>query len=106
MVKPLKIPLSIRIAICFLIYLGLSACGREAYTTWSCHSASESKIPMVLRKAQMEFKGATLDYCGSLGAQSYFDEKCSGQTDQSKTVFTPSSGFLLTKDQEYQCTAL
>jgi len=54
----------------------------------------------------MEFKGAALDYCGSLGAQSYFDEKCSGQTDQSKTVFTPSSGYLLTKGQEFQCTAL
>ena len=82
--NPIKIPPSIRIAIGFVIYLGLSACGREVYTTWSCHSSSESKISMVLRKAQMEFKGVALDYCGSLGAQSYFDEKCSGQTDQSK----------------------
>ncbi|MBU3549396.1 MULTISPECIES: hypothetical protein [unclassified Polynucleobacter] len=61
---------------------------------------------MVLRKAQMEFKGVALDYCGSLGAQSYFDEKCSGQTDQSKTVFSPSSGALLINGQEFQCTAL
>ena len=104
--NPVKIPSSIRIAISVALYLGLSACGREVYTTWSCDSPSESKISMVLRKAQMEFKGAALDYCGSLGAQSYFDEKCSGQTDQSKTVFTPSSGLLLTKGQEYQCTAL
>jgi len=61
---------------------------------------------MVLRKAQMEFKGAVLDYCGSLGTQSYFDEKCSGQTNQSKTVFSPSSGLLLINGQEFQCTAL
>lgn len=54
----------------------------------------------------MEFKGAALDYCGSLGAQTYFDEKCSGQTDQSKTVFSPSSGALLINGQEFQCTAL
>jgi hypothetical protein len=96
----------IRLAICFAILIGLSACGQETYTTWNCSSPLESKIPMVLRKAQMEFKGAALDYCGSLGTQSYFNEKCSGQTDQSKTVFTPSSGLLLINGQEYQCTAL
>jgi len=102
----MKISTLLRTAICFAILLELSACGREVYTTWSCNSPSESKIQMVLRKAQMEFKGAVLDYCGSLGAKSYFDEKCSGQTDQSKTVFTPSTGLLLTKGQEYQCSAL
>jgi hypothetical protein len=61
---------------------------------------------MILRKAKMEFKGDQLDYCGSLGNQSYFDQKCSAQTQQSATIFTPSSGLLLSKGQEYQCTAL
>ncbi|WP_215392343.1 hypothetical protein [Polynucleobacter sp. VK25] len=61
---------------------------------------------MVLRKAQMEFKGSKLDYCGSLGIQSYFDQKCSTETTQSSVTFTPSSGLLLIQGQEFQCTAL
>jgi hypothetical protein len=105
-VQSLRIPPQIRPIVWLAILLGLSACEREAYTTWSCNSPSEPKISMVLRKAQMEFKGEVLDYCGSLGTQSYFDEKCSGQTNQSKTVFSPSSGLLLINGQEFQCTAL
>jgi hypothetical protein len=61
---------------------------------------------MVLRKAKMEFKGDQLDYCGSLGNQSYFDQKCPAQTKESATIFTPSSGSLLSRGQEYQCAAL
>jgi len=61
---------------------------------------------MVLRKAQMEFKGDSLDYCGSLGNQSYFDQKCPAETKDSNTVFAPSSGLLLHKGQELQCIAL
>jgi hypothetical protein len=61
---------------------------------------------MVLRKAKMEFKDDKLDYCGSLGNQSYFDQKCPAQTTQSSVTFTPSSGLLLIKGQEFQCAAL
>jgi hypothetical protein len=61
---------------------------------------------MVLRKAQMEFKGDKLDYCGSLGNQSYFDQKCPAQTTQSSAIFTPSSGLLLIQGQEFSCAAL
>jgi hypothetical protein len=89
-----------------IIMLGLFACERETYTSWNCNTATETKIPMVLRKAKMEFKGGQLDYCGSLGNQSYFDQKCSAQTQDSATIFTPSSGLLLSQGQEYQCTAL
>jgi hypothetical protein len=89
-----------------LILLGLSACERETYTTWSCNTATETKAPMVLKKAQMEFKGARLDYCGSLGAQSYFAPKCPPQIEQSPVIFTPSSGLLVNDGQEYQCAAL
>lgn len=95
-----------RLLVCLSILLGLCACERETYTSWNCSSHSETKISMVLRKAQMEFKGDKLDYCGSLGNQSYFDQKCSTQTDQSNAIFTPSSGILLIKGQEYQCVAL
>jgi len=86
--------------------LCLSACERESYTTWNCSSATETKIPMVLRKAQMELKGEKLSYCGSLGDKSFFDAKCPSQTDQSSTVFTPASGALQSTGQDYQCTAL
>jgi hypothetical protein len=54
----------------------------------------------------MELQGNTFDYCGSLGNQSYFDQKCSAQTNQSSITFTPSTGQLLNKDQELQCAAL
>ncbi len=84
----------------------LGGCERDTYTTWNCRSASETKISMVLRKAQMEFQGAKFDFCGSLGNQSYFDQKCPAQTSQSGIVFTPSSGALVMNGQEYQCTAL
>lgn len=61
---------------------------------------------MVLRKAQMEFKGKALDYCGSLGNQSYFDRKCPAQVEQSSAVFIPSTGLLKSSGQEFICTAL
>jgi hypothetical protein len=95
-----------RLLACTLIFLGLCACERETYTSWSCNSQTETKVPMVLRKAQMEIQGNTFDYCGSLGNQSYFDHKCSAQTNQSSITFTPSTGLLLNKDQELHCAAL
>jgi hypothetical protein len=60
----------------------------------------------VLRKAQMELQGNTFDYCGSLGNQSYFDQKCPNQIKQSNITFTPSTGLLVNKDQELQCASL
>jgi hypothetical protein len=89
-----------------LILLSLCACERETYTTWSCNTPNTAKTAMVLKKAQMELNGARLDYCGSLGNQSYFAPKCPAQIEQSSTRFTPSSGALVNDGQEYQCTAL
>lgn len=96
----------IRLSILTLALLSLMACERETYTSWSCLSATEMKISMVLRKAQMEFKNLKLDYCGSLGNQSYFDEKCPPVIQNSSHVFTPSSGELITREGNYQCNAL
>ena len=96
----------IRFITYLVILLGLCACERETYTSWSCNTATESKIPMVLRKAKMEFKGDQLDYCGSLGNQSYFDQKCPAQINQSGVIFTPSSGLLINQGKEFQCIAL
>ena len=86
--------------------LSLIACERETYTSWTCQSSSETKIPMVLRKAQMEFQEAKWNYCGSLGNQSYFDQNCQVQITQSQIVFTPSSGTLILRQQEFQCKVL
>jgi hypothetical protein len=88
------------------IFLSLIACERESYTTWSCKSDNANKIPMILRKAQMEFLGKQFNFCGSLGNQSYFDQKCPAQTDQSSATFTPSSGSLVLNGQKFQCAAL
>jgi hypothetical protein len=96
----------LRLSACTAIFLGLVACDRDSYTTWNCSSTSQTKISMVLRKAQMEFQGNTFKFCGSLGNQSYFDQQCSTQTEQSSIVFIPSSGSLVVGGQEYQCKAL
>jgi hypothetical protein len=91
---------------CAAILLSLIGCERETYTSWNCRSTDQVKIPMVLRKAQMEFQGQALKYCGSLGNQSYFDQSCTNQTEQSNTAFTPNTGLLIQRDKEYQCIAL
>jgi hypothetical protein len=96
----------VHFATCITLFFGLMACERDSYTTWNCYSAEEAKITMILRKAQMEFKGGKLAYCGSLGNQSYFDQKCPAQTEQSSTILTPSSGALVSNGQAYQCAAL
>ena len=86
--------------------ISLAACERETYTTWNCQTEGVAKILMVLRKAQMEFQGLELKYCGSLGNQSFFDQSCANQTEQSNTTFSPKTGLLVQQDKEYQCTAL
>ena len=95
-----------RLTILILGLLGLMACERESYTSWSCDSPIEMKVSMVLRQARMEIKDLKLDYCGSLGNQSYFDQKCPALIQESAYIFTPSSGALMSKDQNYQCSAL
>ena len=97
---------AIRPILLVISLLGLSACERETYTSWSCNSASETKLPMVLKQARMEFQGMKFDYCGSLGNLSYFDQQCPGVTQESRVVFNPASGVLLNQAQQYQCTAL
>jgi hypothetical protein len=86
--------------------LGLSACGRETYTTWSCIDDAGSKSTMILKKAQMQFQDLQYDYCGSLGPLSYFDLKCSGQIQESSQIFTPGSGKLVSNGKELKCNAL
>jgi hypothetical protein len=95
-----------RLLSCTAMLICLTACDRETYTSWSCQSENEAKTSMVLRKAQMEFLGLKLKYCGSLGNQSFFDTTCTNQTEQSSTVFSPKTGLLVLQAKEYQCTAL
>ena len=89
-----------------IVFLGLSACGRETYTTWTCIDSSGPKSTMILKKAQMQFQDRQYDYCGSLGPQSYFDLKCPAQIQDSSNNFTPSSGKLISDTNEFQCNAL
>lgn len=96
----------VRVSIGITMLLSMTACERDSYTSWSCNSAGEKKVPMVLRKAQMEFRENKLDYCGSLGNLSYFDQRCPPQIEQSSTIFITSSGSLKTNGQEYSCVAL
>ncbi|QWE13805.1 hypothetical protein [Polynucleobacter sp. AP-Sving-400A-A2] len=89
-----------------LLALGLSACGRETYTTWSCTDSAGNKSPMILKKAQMQFQDRQYEYCGSLGSLSYFDLKCPNRTQDSSNIFTTSSGKLVSNTNEFQCNEL
>ncbi|MBU3591956.1 hypothetical protein ICN11_07995 [Polynucleobacter sp. 78F-HAINBA] len=89
-----------------ILSIGLMACERETYTTWSCVDSSGSKSTMVLKKAQMQFQDWQYNYCGSLGPVSYFDLKCPAQTKDSIYSFTPDSGKLISSTNEFQCNAL
>jgi hypothetical protein len=89
-----------------VLTLGLTSCGRETYTTWSCIDSASSKSTMILKKAQMQFQDHQYDYCGSLGPQSYFDLKCPAQIQESSNRFTPESGKLISGSNEFQCNAL
>ena len=86
--------------------LGLLACGRETYTTWTCTDSAGAKSTMILKKAQMQFQDRQFDYCGSLGTLSYFDLKCPAQIQTSSNVFTLSSGKLMSNTNEFECNAL
>ena len=105
MISIARIPYA-RIIVSISILIGICACERDSYTSWNCHSQDEPKISMVLRKAQMEFKGARFDYCGSLGNLSYFDQKCPANIELSSFVFTPSTGLLKSYEQTLNCVAL
>jgi hypothetical protein len=95
-----------KLLLLLVLPLGLLACGRETYTTWSCVDGSGSRSTMVLKKAQMQFQDRQYDYCGSLGPISYFDLQCPAQTQDSSYSFTTSSGMLISGKNEFQCNAL
>ena len=102
--KPFNIQLSASLAMALL--LTLSACERETYTSWSCKNGTGDKLPMVLKKAQMQFQGKQLNYCGSLGEKSYFDGNCPAAIEKAKVTFIPSTGALLDQENELHCEVL
>lgn len=84
----------------------LLGCDRHDYTTWSCASASGERFSMVLNKARMQLPDRQLNYCGSLGPNSYFDAKCPTQTTDSSNAFTLGTGKLLHDGKVFDCHAL
>jgi len=88
------------------LLLCLSACERETYSSWNCENTANNKLPMVLKKAQMQLQGNWLNYCGSLGEKTYFDSNCPATIEKSKVTFIPSSGALLDQERELHCKVL
>ena len=101
-------PINLRLSICLVTasLLGLSGCERETYTSWSCKNTAGDRLPMVLKKAQMQFQGKQLNYCGSLGEKSYFDSNCPAAIEKAKVTFIPSTGVLLDQENALHCEAL
>jgi len=90
---------------CFIMTTGLTGCGQD-YTTFSCSNGPDTKLPMVIKKAEMVFQDRQYDYCGSLGQQSYFNVKCTIQIQDASHIFTASTGKLISNGKEFQCNAL
>jgi len=101
-------PFNIQLSACLVTasLLTLSACERETYTSWNCRNTAGDKLPMVLKKAQMQFQGKQLNYCGSLGEKSYFDGNCPAAIEKAKVTFIPSTGALLDQENELHCEVL
>lgn len=85
------------------LFLG---CDKNDYTSWSCKNQLDDKLPMILKKAQMQFQDKSYIYCGSLGINTYFDTVCPARTVDSAYLFIPSTGRLKSKTAEFQCEAL
>ena len=101
-------PFHIQLSACLVtaLLLSLSACERETYTSWNCENTAGDKLPMVLKKAQMQLQSKQLNYCGSLGDKSYFDSNCPAEIEKSQVTFIPSTGVLLDQDNQLHCKAL
>jgi len=100
----------------------LMGCNQQDYVTWNCSAtdpASPQKMTIILDRSAMKFDPAQsigldaqaipqtqINYCGSLGHDSYFDKRCPPETRSSAVRFTPSSGALLLGKTSYQCVAL
>jgi hypothetical protein len=95
-----------QIFLVLMVSLILIACDRDNYTTWSCLSSADFKSTMVTKKAQMQFQDQQFDYCGSLGERSFFSKVCPSNILDSDFIFTPSTGSLQSKVQNFACTAL
>ena len=107
------------IGLAALIASGLVACDKNDYTTWSCNSGVDiAKVTMVLSRSLMTLdppqvaanpsnkNQSDLRFCGSLGHDSYFDARCSADTQSALVRFTPGSGALRLGTQTMQCTVL
>lgn len=89
-----------------LISVMLSACDRHDYTTWHCTNVSTKKIAMVLDGPEIHLNNLTLNFCGSLGNQSFFDLFCPANIQESKLLFIHKTGVLVFDHEQYQCTVL
>ena len=94
-----------KVTACLILSFGLAGCGQD-YTTWTCSNSTDTKFPMVIKRAVMVFQDRQYDYCGSLGPRSYFDMKCTVQIQDASNVFTADSGKLISNGKEFQCNAL
>lgn len=99
---------------------GLTACDKNDYTTWSCNPGTDdAKVTMVLSRSLMTLdppqafmanpsskNQSEFSFCGSLGNDSYFDVRCTTDTQAAMVRFTPGSGALRLGTQTMQCTVL
>lgn len=61
---------------------------------------------MILDGSTMKLPDQNYQYCGSLGADSYFDAQCNKETSESVIRFTPITGAWNKGSESLSCTSL
>lgn len=86
----------------------LASCQQKYdYTTWQCQRiGGDEQISMLLSGSKMKFGSDELNFCGSLGSQSYFDMVCKSNIEASLLNFVPKTGYLQHQKNNYECKVL
>jgi hypothetical protein len=99
-----------RLPILLLLSMTLTACDRNDYVTWHCKvdpsNTNEKPLRIILEGSSMKVADQLYSYCGSLGAESYFDTHCSGNAEQSVISFAPKTGLWKKDGTTLNCMPL
>jgi hypothetical protein len=91
-----------------ILTLFLIACDRHDYVTWKCSSSDpqEKDFSFILEGSKMTLVGTPYSFCGSYGANSFFDTPCPSTPTDSHIMFHQKNGALLINSKPYKCKSL
>ena len=94
-------------SVCILT-LFLLACDRNDCGTWKCKASNpyEKDFTFILNGSKMTLVGTEYSFCGSYGANSFFDSPCPSTPTDSHIVFHGKTGTLNLGNKPYKCNSL